>query len=282
MLKFGGHMTGFNFINYFARNADDILIGKFIGAEALGLYSRAYQLLLLPITMMSSPIGNVAVPALSRLHEDRKRLHKYYLHILYLISLITGPIVGIAFLASNDIIIIMLGPTWAPVSDVFKYLAIGGLLQPLYNTQAWLHLAVGRADRVFIWGLIGTPILIASFLIGLHWGINGVAFCYSMAIIIATFGSLSYAGRSAGLPFREMLLAVFRPLLSCIAAVTFVTILNLFIHSRTHIVSLIIKSSFFIAFYCAFLFSLYNGLKPIRDLKAIWKLLIQNNEVKQT
>ncbi len=281
MLKFGGHLTGFNIINYFARNADNILIGKLVGAEALGFYSRAYQLLMLPITMMSGPISNVAVPALSRLNEDRQRLHRYYLHILYMLSLISGPIVGIAFLASNDIVIILLGPTWSPVSDVFKYLAMGGLLQPLYNTQSWLHLAVGRADRVFIWGLIGTPIIVASFLIGLHWGINGVAFCYSIALIITTIGSLAYAGQSAGLPFRKMLHAVFKPIISCVFAVIAVVTLNTFIQNRFHIVSLIIKGSVFIAFYCAFLLLMYNGYKPMRDLMAIWQILINHNEGKK-
>lgn len=282
MLKFGGHLTGFHFINYFARNADNILIGKFVGAEALGLYGRAYQLLMLPITMISAPISNVAVPALSRLHENRARLHKYYLHIIYMLSLISGPIVGIAFLASNDLIVILLGPTWSPVSDVFKYLAIGGLLQPIYNTQAWLHLAVGRADRVFIWGLIGTPILVASFLLGLRWGINGVAFCYSMAIIITTAGSLGYAGKSADLSFWKMLHAVFKPILSCIAAVVVTATLNIFIQSHSHIGSLVIKGSIFIVFYCAFLFLLYNGYKPMYDLTAIWRLSTTHNENKQT
>jgi len=278
MLKFGGHLTGFSFINYFARNFDNILIGKFIGAEALGIYSRAYELLMLPITMLSGPISNVAVPTLSRLNEDRARLHKYYLHILYMLSLIAGPIVGIAFLASNDIVLILLGPKWLPVSDVFKYLAIGGLLQPLYNTQSWLHLAVGRSDRVLIWGLIGTPVIIASFLIGLFWGINGVAFCYSMAIVITTVGSLTYAGRSADLPFRNMVSVVGRPILSCVVAVFVVATLSIFIKNQSHVASLLLKSVGFVVFYCSFLLIMYNGYKPIHDLIAIRNLLSTDKE----
>jgi len=273
MLKFGGHVTGFNFVNYFARNADNILIGKFIGPEALGIYARAYQLLMLPITMMSGPLSNVAVPALCRLKEDRERLHRYYLHILYMLSLLAGPIVGIAFLASKDIVIILLGPTWAPVGDVFKYLTIGGLLQPLYNTQAWLHLAVGRADRVLIWGLIGTPIIVGSFLVGLIWGINGVAFCYSMAIIVTTIGSLSYAGQSAGLSSWKMLSVVFRPILSCVAAVFAIAMLNSYIQDQSHVAALIARSSGFVTLYAAFLFLMYNGIQPIRDLMAIGQMV---------
>lgn len=282
MLKFGGHLTGFNSINYFARNADNMLIGKFIGADALGIYGRAYQLLMLPITMMSGPISNVAVPALCRLNEDRERLHKYYLHILYMLSLVAGPIAGVAFLASKDIIIVLLGPTWSPVGDVFKYLAIGGLLQPLYNTQSWLHVAVGRADRVLIWGLIGSPIIVGSFLIGLIWGVNGVAFCYSMAIILTTIGSLSYAGQSAGLSFWKMLRVVFRPILSCVAAVVIVAVLSLFTENLSHLTSIITKSVGFVAFYSISLLILYKGLKPIRDVMAISQIMTRRNEEKPT
>jgi len=273
MLKFGGHLTGFNFVNYFARNADNILIGKFIGAGALGIYDRAYQLLMLPITMLSGPLSNVAVPALCRLNDDRDRLHKYYLHILYLLSLVGGPIAGIAYLASKDIVIILLGPTWAPVGDVFKYLAIGGLLQPLYNTQAWLHLAVGRSDRVLLWGLVGTPIIVGSFLIGLIWGINGVAFCYSLAIIVTTIGSLFYAGNSAGLSFWKMLSVVFRPILSCVASVIVVTLLSVFVKGQNHIVALIAKCLGFVVSYGFFLLLMYNGIKPLRDVGAIGQML---------
>ena len=280
MLKFGGHLTGFNFINYFARNSDNILIGKFIGADALGFYGRAYQLLMLPITMMSGPLSNVAIPALCRLNEDRERLHRYYLHVLYMLSLVAGPIAGIAFLASKDIVLILLGPTWTPVGDVFKYLAIGGLLQPIYNTQAWLHLAVGRSDRVFIWGLIGTPIIVCSFLIGLIWGINGVALCYSMAIIITTVGSLSYAGQSAGLSFWKMLSVVFRPIISCIAAVIVVITLSMFVESRSHVESIITKGIGFVALYGALLFLMYNGYKPLRDMMTIGRIMIGRAEEK--
>ncbi|MCF7848018.1 MAG: lipopolysaccharide biosynthesis protein [Kiritimatiellales bacterium] len=281
MLMFGGHMTAFNFINYFARNADNIIIGKFIGSEALGIYSRAYQLLMLPISMVSAPLSNVAVPALCRLNEDRTRLHRYYLHILYMLSLVASPIAGIAFLVSREIIIILLGPTWLPVSDVFKYLAIGGLLQPLYNTQGWLHLAVGRSDRVLIWGLIGTPIIVGSFIIGMIWGINGVAICYSLAIILTTVGSLAYAGRSAGLSFWKMFGAVFRPLLSCVAAVGVVAALSMFIRDYSPAVSIFAKGAGFVFFYATFLFLTFNGFKPMQDLVEIGRLITCRNTSKQ-
>jgi len=273
MLTFGGHLTGFSFVNYFARNADGILIGKLIGAQALGIYGKAYQLLMLPISMVSGPLSGVAVPAMSRLSGDRDRLHRYYLRVLRMLSLIAGPIAGISYVASNEIVSVLLGPRWSPVGDVFRYLAISGLLQPLYNTQSWLHLAVGRSDRVFTWGLIGTPIIVTSFLVGLIWGINGVAFCYSVAIVITTAGSLAYAGQSAGLSVRRMLLAVYKPVLSCIVAAGMTIALAELLPASSPIVALVGKSAVFFVLYIFALFVFFHGLNPFEDIVKTVRLL---------
>jgi len=269
MLKFGGHISGFNFINYFARNADNLLIGRYIGAAALGFYDRAYRILLFPITMMSGPLSSVAIPALCRLRHDRPRLHKYYLHILYLISLFAGPIVGIAFLCSEEIVLVLLGSEWEPVAPVYRLLAIGGLLQPLYNTQAWLHLAAGRSDRVLRWSFIGTPIILASFIMGLPWGINGIALAYSIAIVLVTVLSLAYAAASADMRRFRILVAVARPVGATVLAVLVVWPLRPFMPTQTAGLTLAIMSGMFILSYGILLTVLYRGMEPLRDVKKI-------------
>jgi O-antigen/teichoic acid export membrane protein len=82
MLLFGGNLTGFSVANYFARNFDNLLIRKYWAPEQLGLYTRAYQLLLLPIQLVSAPIAEVAVPALCRLIDQPQRYRHAYLRIL--------------------------------------------------------------------------------------------------------------------------------------------------------------------------------------------------------
>ena len=79
MLAFGGNLTGFNVINYFARNADNLLIGKFWGSGPLGLYSKAYGLLMLPLRQINAPLSAVAIPALSRLKDEPERYRNYYI-----------------------------------------------------------------------------------------------------------------------------------------------------------------------------------------------------------
>ena len=81
MVKFGSDVVGFNVINYFARNLDNILIGRFHGSLSLGLYSKAYQLLMMPINNLRDPLTRVAMPALSRLQNEPEQYRTYSLSI---------------------------------------------------------------------------------------------------------------------------------------------------------------------------------------------------------
>src|SRR5438046_8051456 len=96
MLAYGGNLTGFNVMTFFARNTDNALIGKFWGAYQLGVYSRAYQLLLMPMSQINNPLVAVAVPALSRLTDSPERYRAAYLKIVEKIAMITMP--GIVFM----------------------------------------------------------------------------------------------------------------------------------------------------------------------------------------
>ena len=101
MLAFGRNITGFNLINYFARNSDKILVGRFCGSGILGLYSKAYNLLMLPISQICGPLTSVAVPALSRIQDDPKRYTSYYTKLILLISFISMPLMVFLAICSN-------------------------------------------------------------------------------------------------------------------------------------------------------------------------------------
>jgi PST family polysaccharide transporter len=88
MLRFGGYLAGFNIVNYFARNLDKVLLGRFWGAAPLGLYTRAYALMTYPISLVSQPMGQVMIPALSRLQKDTERLRDAYRRSLFVIALL--------------------------------------------------------------------------------------------------------------------------------------------------------------------------------------------------
>lgn len=184
MLAFGGNLTGFNIINYFGRNLDNILIGRYWGALSLGLYSKAYNLLMLPIRQIIAPISAVAIPTLSRLQDEPERYRRYYCRAISLIAFITMPLVITLAALSDEIIRIVLGEQWADTAVIFKVLAFAAMVQPVVSTTGWVYVSLGQTNRMLRWGLIGVPLIILSFVIGLPWGALGVAVSYTVCTVI--------------------------------------------------------------------------------------------------
>lgn len=186
MLKFGGHLTGFNFINYFARNADNILIGRFIGADALGLYAKAYALFMMPISQIRGPLTQVAMPVLSSLKDQPERYVKYYQRLLDIMASLTIPLTLYCVIEADFLIRLLLGSQWLGAVPVFRILAIAGLIQPSFGTAGIVMLSLGYAKRQLRLGIINSFLIVLSFVVGLPFGIIGVAWAYAI-ITYVTF-----------------------------------------------------------------------------------------------
>ncbi len=186
MIAFGRNFTGFSIINYFSRNLDNLLLGKIWGANELGLYNRAYQLMTLPIDQVNEPITSVAIPALSRIKDEEQRYRRAYLRMLEKIAMFTMPAIAFMMATSDWIVQLILGPQWSATSRIFLLLGITGLFQPIANTTGWLFLTQGRSRHMFQWGLISGPLTVGSILLGLPWGAVGVATSYAITRVLLT------------------------------------------------------------------------------------------------
>ncbi len=196
MLSYGGNLTGFNFMTYFARNLDNALIGKFWGAYQLGVYSRAYQMLLMPMQQINAPLSAVAIPALSRLADSPERYRAAYLKILEKIVMVTMPLAALMIATSDWMVLLLLGPRWSETGRIFMLLGVAAMIQPVTKTAWWLFSTQGRTRELFHWGLIGGAIAIVSIVAGLPWGATGVAASYAVAdLCIATPLLFWYVGR---------------------------------------------------------------------------------------
>jgi len=196
MLSYGGNLTGFNVMTFFARNLDNLLIGKFWGAHQLGVYSRAYQMLLLPMQQINAPLAAVAVPALSRLADSPERYRSAYLKILEKIAMITMPLGALMIATSDWMVLLLLGSKWTETGKIFMLLGIAAIIQPVTKTSWWLFSTQGRTRELFHWGLISGAIAVVSILAGLPWGATGVAASYAAAdLLISTPLLFWYVGR---------------------------------------------------------------------------------------
>jgi O-antigen/teichoic acid export membrane protein len=218
LLSFGGYLTGSNVVNYVARNLDNVLIGWRWGAQPLGLYSRAYNLLLLPLRQINVPITAVAMPGLSRLQHDPARFRRYYLEALTLIISVTMPIIVPMILLSDELVLLVLGEQWRGAAVIFRLLGISALAQPICNTVGWLYMPTGRTERMFKWTIAGSLVCALAFAVGLHWGARGVALCYAVAMMLQLWPCMHYATRGLSISTRDIFGAALLPLVASVIA----------------------------------------------------------------
>ena len=206
LLGFSGNLVGFNVFNYFIRNADNLLIGRFLGASDLGYYSMAYRLMLWPLQNISSVVGRALFPVFSRLQANQGRLTGAYVRATAAITLITAPLMLGFFVLREPFIAVALGERWQPVAGVLAWLVPVGLLQSVGTSVGTLYLATGRTDVMFKWGIAAGLLIIPAFAIGLQWGIRGVATAYAVASLLLFYPGLAIPFRLVGLKVGDVLL----------------------------------------------------------------------------
>lgn len=204
LLLFGGNVTGFTVSNYFARNSDDLLIGRVWGSVELGLYTKAYRLLLFPLSQINLPVSAVAVPALSRMVDEPERYRAAFLRILEKVAMVAMPLVAYFMVTSDWVMEVMLGPRWIGAAPMFMWLAVAGLVQPVTGTTGWLFTSQDRTGPMLRWGLVSSVITVASIVGGLPWGGVGVACSYGVVnLVVNTPLSLWAVGRAGPVRTRD-------------------------------------------------------------------------------
>lgn len=214
MMRFGRDVTIYNLLNYFSRNFDNLLIGKFFGPDVLGLYLKAYSLLLMPITQINSPLAKVAVPTLSRLRAEPDRHRFYYLKYLQWITMVCCPIIAICFVMAEEIILVMLGPNWSGAVPLFQVFAFAAIAQPVANTMGWLYTDPAHSRALAKWAILSSSCTCLSFVLGIPWGPMGVALGYAVAINILRPIGFHYALRLVAINRQQIFKVVWRSYLS--------------------------------------------------------------------
>jgi PST family polysaccharide transporter len=205
MLAFGGNLMGYRTVNYLLRNVDNVLIGRVYGPQPLGLYAKAYNLLLLPINRVNGPISVAAIPALSRLVDQPGRYREAFSNIASKVCLLTMPLVAFMLGTADWLVLVVLGPQWVEAGRIFAWLGISGLIEPITYAAIWLFLTQGRARQQFHWGLISSALMVAAIVAGLPWGPVGVAAAYGMVSLCIRLPLLFwYVGREGPVRTRDL------------------------------------------------------------------------------
>lgn len=218
MLKFGGTVTLDGLVTYIGYNAEKVLLGRFFGSDALGIYGRAYQLVNIPTQNLSSSVSGVAFSALSRVQNDAVRFRSYFLKGYSLILVMTLPVTMACVLFADDLVFVVLGPKWKATVPLLRLLAPTIVAFSLINPFGWLLTAIGRVMRSLKIGLFIMPLVIVAYIVGLPYGPRGVALGYSAMMVLLIVPVIAWSKIDTPITTRDIWHVVRPPFLSGLAA----------------------------------------------------------------
>lgn len=274
MLAFGGNLTGFHVVNYFGSNFDNLLVGRFWGARQLGLYAKAYQLLLLPIDQINTPVAGVSVPALARLTGEPERYRAAYMRILEKLTIITMPLAAFMVITSDWLVRLVLGPQWDETARIFMILGFGAMLLPVHNSTGWLFMTQARTREMFHWGFIDVAMKVSLIVAGLPWGATGVAFGIVARVYLQAPLLFWYVGRKGPVRAGDIYRAAAPS--ACAAACTLAALVGLraLIPAAPPLIGLTASLGVTLGATLFALVCLPKGRAALHDLKNIFFLLL--------
>lgn len=218
MLRFGGTLTLNGLIVYVAYNLEKVLLGRFWGAEVLGIYSRAYQLINIPTDNINGAAGEVAFAGLSRVKSDPVRFKNYFLKGYALVLTLTVPITLVCALFADDLIMVVLGPKWKDAVVVFRLLSPTILIFAMINPLSWLLISLGLVGRSLKVALVLAPLVISGYLVGLPFGPKGVALGYSSVMALWVVPHIAWCVHGTMVSLGDIAKAFSKPMLSGLVA----------------------------------------------------------------
>ncbi|WP_158544428.1 lipopolysaccharide biosynthesis protein [Blastococcus sp. TBT05-19] len=203
--RYSRGLIGFNAVNYWSRNADNLLVGKFIGTTALGFYSRAYNAMLLPLSQVSTTISTVMFPALARLQSDARRLGEAWL-VSTKASWIVGAPLGLGVcVAAGPLVETLFGARWLPVAPILSLLALSVPCQLLGQSAGPLFQATGRTALQFKLGVISSLLTVLAVGVAVPFGVVAVAAAIAIKSWLTVWIVVLPALRCAAVPLVTFL-----------------------------------------------------------------------------
>lgn len=202
-----------------AVQSDKLVVGKFLDSASLGLYTRAYQLMLFPINNISRVLANVMFPVMSKMQNDKQKVASVYLKVVRSISFITFPLMLGLMVVAEDFVLMIYGEAWREMGVYLSFFCLIGLVMSIATITGSIYLALGMSKLQFKINIINQPLQIIGFLIGIQFGIEGLFVGYLTAYLLSAMITWWNAFRILEITYTKFLLALSFPSVASIAMV---------------------------------------------------------------
>lgn len=267
MIRYGLNLTGFELVNFFSRNLDNILIGRVWGDAALGFYSRAYRLVLFPVSQIRTPLVAVAMPALSRLQDEPLRFRNYYRRLLSILAIACMPISAFVVVASEPLVLTLLGPQWLAVAPLAGWLAVAAFLQPVAGLFGAVLMAKGLANRHFRCGFASALFLTLVFITTIPHGVEILVIGYALSGYVLFLPVFIYASRGTAITLADFCSGVWRPAFASIVSAALLYLLRLKLPNLPPAGELSLLAFAFTAITSACYLALPGGWRTLHELQ---------------
>lgn len=276
MIKFGANVAAYNVVNYFARNLDSILIGRVCGAASLGVYNRAYSLLMMPINTIRGPIQAVAFPAMSRIQSQPIAYCAYYRKVTSLIAHASMPLMAFLFVNSSALIEIALGKQWEAVTPIFSILAVTAFIQASQTLVGMVQLTLGKSDKYLRMGIAYTLCVTLGFFVGVQWGMKGVATAYGIVTYLTLVPFTLWAFHDTPLRFRDFFESIYIPIVGSLIGIGAVLFVKRFSPCIGLLAQLAVDSLVFLSAHLTVLLIFPSGRSDLTWMLSICKRSLKN------
>lgn len=270
LFKFGSVATLNSFLGYLSKNADNLLIGKLLGDYSLGLYSRAYGLMLLPIRNISDGFKTAMFPTLSKIQDNKVEVKRLYLKSIKLVAFVSFPMMFGMSALCEPLVLFLYGENWMDMVPVLKLLSLLGALSSLMTFNGTIFYSLGRPEIETKIYLITTPILLLGFFIGIEFGgLIGLAWALIIVELAFSFYKVSFMKSLLGLTIPGFIENIKIIIFNTIVMFAILELINYYevLNGIALIFELLIL--FIIGFFTYFLLSISNSKEVVRTFKSM-------------
>lgn len=211
LLSFSLSVFFTDFLAYFSRNMDNILVGRFLGVASLSLYGMAYRIMVVPVQLIGQTVNRVMFPAFSRASDDLVRVAGQLTSATRLVAMMAVPLMGYVSCAAPALVLVVLGEAWMPAAPLVSVLAIGGARETVLYVTPSLMKGLGKGALIVRYEILAAVVQVGGIVVGLQFGLLGVAVGLVGAGLLLVPVLLLIQSRLTGLRMRAQLAVMWPP-----------------------------------------------------------------------
>lgn len=216
LLGFGRDMTATQLLIAISASLDSLLIGRYAGAAAVGLYRQAYQLMVTPVEQLFRPIYNTAQPGMSMLRHEPERYRRYFERILYIIGVATIPLGLFATVYAEEIVAVVLGEKWKDAAMFLQIFGIAAAIRPAAAMSGLVLITCGKSGRYLLIAFVHFILLAIGLLIGVRSGPLGIALAQVGVTVIMLIPKLYYSFAGTSVTTKGFFSVLLRPFIAAV------------------------------------------------------------------